>query len=86
MKQIVTKIYCDVCKEETNNEEIDIQVIFTTEQNEGKPIPPHLCSEKLNICDRCMDRILIDGKYIYASGAMGSNIYEFRDHGIRNVE
>lgn len=78
MKQIITKIYCDICKEETNNEEIDIQVIFTTEQNEGKSCSPYLCNEKLNICDKCMNRILVGGNYIFASGAMGCNTYKFK--------
>lgn len=32
----ITKTICDVCKEETNNKETDIQVIFTTEPNESR--------------------------------------------------
>ena len=77
MKQIITKIYCDVCKKETKNEEIDIQVIFTTEQNEGKKCPPYLCNEKLNLCDDCIEKIL-NGNYIFASGGMGCNTYSFK--------
>lgn len=83
MKKIITKYYCDVCKKETNNEEIDIQVIFTTEQNEGRSCYPHLCNEKLNICDDCMEKILFDGNYIFASGGMGINTYVFKDREVK---
>lgn len=38
---------CDVCGEETSNEKIDIQVISTTEQNEGLCCKSYLCNEKL---------------------------------------
>ena len=57
---------------------IDIQVIFTTEQNEGRCCKPHLCNEKLNLCNKCLNNVLDNGNYIYANGAMGCNTYFFR--------
>lgn len=78
MKIIKTKTICDVCGEETSNEEINIQVIFTTEQNEGRCCKPYLCNEKLNLCNKCLNNVLCNGNYIYANGAMGYNTYFFR--------
>lgn len=78
MKKTITKLYCDVCREETTNEEINIQVIFTTEQNEGRCCKHHLCNEKLNLCDKCLNNVLYNGNYIYAKGAMGYNTYFFK--------
>lgn len=78
MEKTITKIYCDVCQQETNNKKIDIQVIFLTEQDEGRCVKPYLCNEKLNLCDNCMNTIL-DGQYIFAEGAMGCNRYWFEE-------
>lgn len=78
MEIIKTKTICDVCGAETGNKKIDIQVIFTTEQNEGRCCKPHLCNEKLNLCNKCLNNVLDKGNYIYANGAMGCNTYFFR--------
>lgn len=78
MEIIKTKTICDVCGAETGNKKIDIQVIFTTEQNEGRSCKPHLCNEKLNLCNKCLNNVLDNGNYIYANGAMGCNTYFFR--------
>ena len=78
MKKIITKYYCDVCHTETDNYEEKIQVIFETEQNEGKKCKPYLEENKLNLCDKCKNKILYGGKYIFAFGAMGSNKYFFK--------
>lgn len=78
MEIIKTKTICDVCYAETGNKKIDIQVIFTTEQNEGRCCKPHLCNEKLNLCNKCLNNVLDNGNYIYANGAMGYNTYFFR--------
>ena len=53
MEIIKTKTICDVCGAETSNEKIDIQVIFTTEQNEGLCCKPYLCNEKAVISNDC---------------------------------
>ena len=57
---------------------IYIQIIFTTEQNEGRRCKPYLCNEKLNLCNKCLNNVLDNGNYIYANGAMGCNTYFFR--------
>ncbi len=53
-----------------------IQIIFTTEQTEGRNVTPHLSMEQLDICDKCMANLL-KGNYIYGAGAMGYNTYWF---------
>lgn len=75
----LTKTICDVCNLKTSNEAVNIQVIFTTEQNEGKPCAPYLQSEKLDLCNNCLNKVLHDGYYIFAEGAMGSNKYFFKN-------
>ena len=45
-----TRYYCDLCKEEGSNHPKQIQVIFTTEQQQGKNCEPYLSTEKIDIC------------------------------------
>jgi hypothetical protein len=73
-----TTIYCcDVkgCENEVHENEnlnMKIQVIFLTEQTEGRPISPHLCEIEIDICDVCLKKVL-NGNYLYATGAQGHN-------------
>lgn len=81
MKKVTTVIHCDVCNSTKNvKEDIGIQVIFTTEQTEGRSVKPYLTPDlhKLDLCEDCLDTIIEDGKYLYGRGAMGYNKYEFR--------
>jgi len=68
---------CDVCKKETEVKKERIQVIFTTEQDEGRSTEPYLSDQNIDICKDCKKTVL-EGKYIYASGAMGFNEYWFK--------
>ena len=79
MKKVIVKYYCDVCGEETNNEEDKLPVIFLTEQNEGRGCHPYLTKDNIVLCDKCKETMLVDGKFIYAEGAMGSNKYFFKE-------
>lgn len=69
---------CDLCG--TEHEEKDIAhvkmpVLFTTEQNEGKPVKPYVSEDcTLDLCASCLDRALT----IEATGCMGFNRYEWR--------
>ena len=72
-----TRYYCDLCKEEGSNHPKQIQVIFTTEQQQGKNCEPYLSTEKIDICGVCEDKLL-KGNYIFATGAMGFNEYFFK--------
>ena len=77
-----TQVLCDVCDThgtETPASHVDtpMQVIFTTEQTEGRSSPPYLDNVKIDLCDSCM-KIVLEGKYIFAEGAQGSNTYSFR--------
>jgi hypothetical protein len=72
----IEEYICDIknCQNKAEHKQKPIQVIFTTEQTEGRSIEPHLSYEKIDICDKCLHTIL-KGNYIYASGAMGHNDY-----------
>ena len=73
-----TTMFCDVCKEEAKvAEEKKIQVIFTTDQTEGRGTTPYLSIEKIDICQKCNDKIL-RGNYLIGSGAQGYNNYSFK--------
>jgi hypothetical protein len=77
MQKIIYK--CDVCGSDTKSIATgkDIQVIFTTEENEGRSIDPYLSIRKIDICKDCMQKVLA-GHYIYGEGAMGYNKYYFK--------
>jgi len=71
--------FCDICKIESNTKfkSIDLQVIFLTEQTEGRSVNPYLSSQKIEMCKDCNDYVL-KGNYLYGSGAMGYNEYYFK--------
>lgn len=72
-----TQYYCDICQEEIKGIDLqDIQVIFHTEQTEGRSCGPYLSNESLEICETCYQKVL-DGNYIHAHGAQGHNKYYF---------
>ena len=68
---------CDI--EECSNPPISheaksMDVIFTTEQTEGRGCKRYLSRETIHICHSHMDKVL-EGNYIVAYGAMGHNTY-----------
>jgi len=71
------QLSCDTCKDIANFEAVEIQVIFMTEQNEGRATKPYLCIQKLDLCGYCQDKIL-KGNYVFSEGAMGYNRYFFK--------
>lgn len=79
MKKIITEYYCDICGCHTDNVEKDIPVIFLTEQNEGRASTPHFCIEQIILCNSCKNKVFFEGNQIFAKGAMGSNIYFFKE-------
>lgn len=78
MKRIIEEVYCDICHERANNHK-KIQVIFTSEQTEGHGCTPYIDEFlwPLDLCDKCLSKIL-DGNYVFASGAQGYNNYYFK--------
>lgn len=70
-------ITCDLCKSRELVAKDSIQVIFTTEQTEGRSVPHHLSLEAFDICGECKIHLL-EGNYIYGSGAQGYNKYWFK--------
>ena len=67
---------CDIhkCTNEAEHKQQTLQVIFTTDQTEGRSVKPYLSIEKIDICQSCLDKIL-KGNYVFANGAMGYNEY-----------
>lgn len=52
-----------------------MEMIFTTEQTEGRSTEPYITNSNLDICHSCLGEVIRSGKYIQASGAMGHNTY-----------
>jgi len=79
-------VMCDVCKEDylhqsgeyKEKKKSNIQVIFTTDQTEGRPCSSYLQMVTIDICPTCFGRIL-DGNYLFATGAKGHNTYKFKE-------
>lgn len=70
--------HCDIKKCERNAVHLaeSFQVIFTTEQTEGRSTKPYFSMEKIDICADCKQMMLNSRTYILAHGAQGSNVYE----------
>lgn len=79
MKKVTVDYYCDICSEKTKNEEEKLPIIFLTEQNEGRSCYPYLTKGNIVLCDRCKEKMLIEGIFIFAEGAMGYNNYFFKE-------
>ena len=75
MKKEIT--YCDICGTETPIETKPIQVVFTTEQTEGRSCKPHFTMEKIDICAECQS-LRLKGNQLFGAGAQGFNRYEFK--------
>lgn len=68
---------CDICKKEAKHKNLELQIIFLTEQQEGRNSEPYLDDAKIDLCDKCHQKLL-KGNYIFARGAMGYNNYGFK--------
>lgn len=70
---------CDIedCGEEAFHKQKTVSVVFTTEQTEGRSVPPYLSGEKLDFCEEHY-KSLIAIFPLRASGAQGFNHYELR--------
>lgn len=74
-----TIIHCDIkdckCTEKVSKKKI--QVIFLSDQTEGRNCEPYLSDETFDICSKCLEHIL-KGNYLYGYGAQGHNTYYFK--------
>lgn len=72
-----TKYFCDIygCKNECHKDRVEMQVIFTTEQTEGRSSDRYFTKENIHICNDHKIQLLKEGKYILADGAQGYNNY-----------
>lgn len=69
---------CDIkgCNNEPEHKNKKMQVVFITEQNEGRGVQPHFCNVTIDICEECLSKMAKERRYITAAGAMGYNDYE----------
>lgn len=76
MTVVITKRICDVCKNEVKSvTEVDYPVIFHTEQTEGKSCSPYISKQRLDLCDKCAEKVLM----LHGWGAMGINRYSVHE-------
>ena len=72
-----TTYYCDVCNKEADVDTILVQVIFETEQTEGRPCEPYFTADLIDMCEDCKE-FRLKGNQVYGRGAQGYNVYEFK--------
>lgn len=66
---------CYICGAEfTERRSVNVPVVWTTEQIEGRPCEPYYGVERLDLCEECADRVHV----VEAAGAQGLNCYAFR--------
>ncbi len=73
------KYTCDInnCKNEVAEKQKQLQIIFLTDQTEGRGCKPYLTLEKIDICQKCLDKVL-EGEAVLGTGAQGHNQYFFK--------
>lgn len=75
----VTTYVCDFCKHEFKDEDclknIALPVMFHTEQDEGNPCKPYLITEIMDLCQKCIDKIVI----LQGKGCMGHNTFYIKE-------
>lgn len=75
-KTIVT---CDVKTPEHEGvvKSMKMSIVFTTETTEGRGVTPYLTTETLDICSKCLQRIVDTRTLLTGHGAQGYNDYYF---------
>jgi len=79
MSKTVT-ISCDVTdiihggKVETNK---DMPMVFLTETTEGRSTKPYLTTEKIDICELCLQHMIDTRELLTGEGSQGYNKYWF---------
>lgn len=72
MKKTIEKYYCDICGAECEDvKQINYPVIFHTDQTEGRCCKPYISYTRIDVCDKCCEKIL----KLSAVGAQGYNKY-----------
>ncbi len=67
---------CDICGREFDvRREVNVLVMWLTEQDSGERVEPYVGQELMDVCDECIDRVVA----VEAEGAQGVNSYRFRE-------
>ena len=83
MGEIPAKRFCDVCESQKDVTSNTLQIIFITEQTEGRSVNPYLSNKTIDICRSCYEYVL-EGNYLRGSGAMGHDAYWFDNRSVAN--
>lgn len=81
-------ILCDICEKEVKNptkEPKQYNIIFDTEQTEGRGVKPYFTKEKLDLCEECLKKLKDWNVQILGSGAMGYNRYKLIKMYLENI-
>ena len=76
-------MHCDIkdCKNtwefKENYRKAEMQVIFHTEQTEGRCTEPYFQLLKLDMCGECGEKVMTSKRYLEAHGAQGHNTIYF---------
>ena len=75
----IEKYQCDTCEvemtESGNSMDYSLQVIFITNQEDGKLCEPYHAIEIVDLCKKCKTKILNEKRVVLASGCQGFNKY-----------
>ena len=71
---------CDIkgCDNRATCIKTSLQVIFRTEQTEGRSSTPYLQNVTVDLCTDCLNRIIDEQKYVSAVGDQGYNEFFFQ--------
>lgn len=73
-KKIIEIIVCDMCgKEDKDCKSLNIPVLFTTDQTEGRAVTPYVTQQPIDMCSGCIEKALTVTGY----GAQGYNTYKW---------
>lgn len=76
----VEKYICDInnCQKEASKKNKKMNVIFHTEQTEGRSVKPYLSLKDIDLCDTHYSQVIQEDRNIHATGAQGHNRYYFK--------
>jgi len=77
MKEIIKKCDIENSKHCGTARTYEVDVVFSTEQNEGRTTSPYIDRVEIELCEACRNKMLTERIMPKAYGAMGFNHYKF---------
>lgn len=72
MKTTIEITKCDICKSESNCQNITYPVLFLSDQTEGRPCKPYISLQKIDVCEMCLKDVVRISGY----GCQGHNTFK----------